>query len=88
MLADVISILKRIATEAVDAARPADIFYGTVRQLSPLTVSISQKQELSGSFLRMTQTAAERIWHVGERVILLQKPGGQEFVILDKEAQR
>lgn len=84
LLADLISVIKQIAMEAVQAARPMDYVVGTVIRLSPFTVRLSQKQEYAGSFLKFTQTAASRTWYVGDKAVLLQKPGAQEFLVLDK----
>lgn len=84
LLADLISVIKRIAMEAVQAARPMDYMVGTVISLSPFTVRLSQKQEYAGGFLKFTKIAASRTWYVGDKAILLQKPGAQEFLILDK----
>ena len=86
MLADIIMTIKKIATDAVRASHPMDIVYGTVKQTSPLVIAVDQRRELSGGFLRLTQTAAARTWHVGDNAILLQKPGAQEFLVLDKGA--
>lgn len=83
-MADPIATIKQIALEAVRASKPMDIVYGTVKEVSPLCIAVDQKREFKGEFLKLTQTAASRTWRVGDKAILLQKPGAQEFLVLDK----
>lgn len=86
LLADILQTLKQIAMEAVRASHPMDYLYGTVEQVSPMVIAVDQKRRLTGGFLRFTQTAASRTWYAGDKAILLQKPGAQEFLVLDKGA--
>ena len=83
-MADILATIKQIAMEAFRASQPMDYLVGTVTCVSPLVIQISQKQPLEGGFLKYTRTAANCKWEVGDKAVLLQKPGAQEFLILDK----
>ncbi len=87
LLADLMWTIKRIAMEAVRASKPADYVVGTVSNLSPFTIQLNQKQEYTGSFLVFTRLASRRKWQVGDKAILLQKQGAQEFLVIDKGGQ-
>ena len=50
-LSDFVKVIKKSAIEAVNNSKPADIFYGTVQSVSPLTIFIDQKLILSEKFL-------------------------------------
>jgi hypothetical protein len=51
--------IKRAATEAVDAAKPFALTYGTVKTASPLTITVDQKLELGPPQLLLTNNVRE-----------------------------
>ncbi len=51
--------IKRAATEAVAAAKPFALTYGTVKTISPLTIAVDQKLELTESQLLPTNAVRD-----------------------------
>ena len=56
---DFVKIIKKSAIEAVKNSKPADIFYGTVQSISPLTIFIDQKLILSEKFLIIPESLTD-----------------------------
>lgn len=85
---DFIRIVKKAALDAVNASQPTDFCFGKVISLDPLKISIDQKL-----ILKKTQlVATERVMttsplEIGDVVVLLQKQGGQKYLIMDKVVQ-
>lgn len=77
--------MKQIAENVFEARRPADWCYGKVISLDPLQVQIDQKLPLKKEFLAVRTGVSASSFKVGDRLILLRKQGGQEYLILDKK---
>ena len=77
--------MKQIAENVFTAMRPADWCYGKVISLSPFQVQIDQKLPLKKEFLAVRTGVSASSFKVGDRLILLRKQGGQEYLILDKK---
>lgn len=80
MLPKLLEVIKIAATDAVNAANPVAVVYGTVASVSPLSVKLEQKSLLTASFLTSLCPYLES----GDRVALLRVQGGQEYLILGK----
>lgn len=82
---DMFNALKQIAENVFTAMRPADWCYGKVISLSPFQVQIDQKLPLKKEFLAVRTGVSASSFKVGDKLILLRKQGGQEYLILDKK---
>lgn len=56
---DLLEVIKTAATDAVKAGEPADITYGTVKTVNPLTIFIDQKTTLDSDFLVLTRNVTD-----------------------------
>lgn len=82
---DMFTVMKQIAENVFEARRPADWCYGKVISLDPFQVQIDQKLPLKKEFLAVRTGMSASSFKVGDRLILLRKQGGQEYLILDKK---
>lgn len=92
--------MKRAAMDVWENGKPCNWYFGTVISTSPLQVQIDQKLLLSAEQLVLGRHVTDYkvaatldgkkdiIIHnslaVGDKVILLRRQGGQEFLVLDK----
>lgn len=85
--------IKKAAVEAVAQTKPVQLVYGRVITTSPLSVRLDQQRTLTAGFLKRLDyiaTASDGVtvevkeFSVGDNVAMLQKQGGQEFLILGK----
>ena len=76
---DMFTAMKQIAENVFEARRPADWYYGKVISLSPFQVQIEK------NFLAVRTGVSASSFKVGDKLILLRKQGGQEYLILDKK---
>ena len=82
---DLFNAMKQIAKDVFDTLQPADWCYGEVISLDPFQVQIDQKLPLKKEFLAVRTGMSASSFKVGDRLILLRKQGGQEYLILDKK---
>lgn len=54
-----LQVIKKAAMEAVANSAPADIVYGTVLSVSPLSVYVDQKKTLEAEFLVLTRNVTD-----------------------------
>ena len=80
---NLIQIIKQAALEAVEASNPTKVFYGIVVNDS-LSIKIDQKFTITRDFILLPNRIKEEGLNVGDKVILLQEQGGQNYIILDK----
>lgn len=59
MLLDILGLIKQAAKEAIDNSMPADVEYGTVTSLSPLTIMVDQKRIYTEEFLVVTKNLTD-----------------------------
>ncbi|WP_276358401.1 DUF2577 domain-containing protein [Cohnella caldifontis] len=92
--------IKQASMGAVEAGAPVSVRIGTVKSVSPLSVTVDQRFTLTAEFLILT-AATERLavtvegteypvrpgLQAGDKVVLLRVQGGQQYVILDKVVQ-
>lgn len=81
---NLVQLVKRIALEAVEAAKPCDYRIGTVISTEPVKVRVSQKVELEEEFLHFVESTPPELLLTGDRVFMIRKAGGQEYTIIDK----
>lgn len=79
---NLVTLIKKIAVQAVKAQKPATYLTGTVKSLSPLTITVGQKMELEKDFLVASDMAKSRM-KVGSTVLMLRAAGGQSFAVVD-----
>lgn len=53
-MADLVSLIKKAAVDAVEGEKPASVLFGTVTSISPLQVNVEQRLTLSGEMLTLT----------------------------------
>ena len=82
---DLFTAMKRIAKDVFDTLQPADWCYGKVISLDTFQVQIDQKLPLKKEFLAVRTGVSASSFKVGDKLILLRKQGGQEYLILDKK---
>ena len=82
---DLFNAMKQIAKDVFDTLQPADWYYGKVISLDPFQVQIDQKLPLKKEFLAVRTGMSASSFKVGDKLILLRKQGGQEYLILDKK---
>ena len=56
---ELLNIIKKAATEAVDASKPVQVCFGKVTNASPLQILVDQKMTLDSSFLVLTRNVTE-----------------------------
>ena len=52
---DLLNVIKKIATESVDATKPTALTYGRVTSISPLKINVEQKMTLTSAQLVLTR---------------------------------
>lgn len=77
---DLLAAIKQAAMDAVRASKPADVVTGTIVNLNPLTIQIDQKTLLTENFLIVPHEIRGKLKE--GPVVLIQKQGGQRFVVL------
>lgn len=82
MYNDLFNLLKQIAVNAVASTKPCNWCYGYVKGINPLNVSLSDRLEIDSDFIEFGSRKIESL-EVGDKLILLQKAGGQFFLCLD-----
>lgn len=76
--------------EAVRASKPCDFLYGVVVDDGTLVpdgvirLKLSDKLEIDDKFLVWGRNVSRENIEIGDRLILLQKAGGQLFYVMDK----
>lgn len=69
---ELLNIVKRAATEAVEAGKPSGVFFGKVLSTEPLQIKVDQKMVLGAAQLVLTRnvtnydTAVEAEWETAE----------------------
>ena len=74
---ELLQVMKRAAVEAVAAAQPVALCYGTVRSVEPLQIMADQKLPLEAEQLELLSAVRGGL-QVGEKVLLLRWPGRTE----------
>lgn len=94
---NIVQLIKQIAVEAVEAAKPCDYRTGVVTHTNPLEIKISQTLTLDEDFLDLSRnvtnfetkingqiTTVENELKVGEKVLMIRKSGGQKYAVIDR----
>lgn len=80
---NLVQLIKQIAVEAVNAAKPCDYRTGTVVSVNPLKIKMSNTITLDNDFLDITETAYNSLT-TGDKVLLFRKSGGKRYVVIDR----
>lgn len=96
-MADLLSLVKQAAVEAVKASNPVALMTGTVTNHNPLEVRVDQRFTLPADFLILPHSmmhkeiAVDGVKYVitegvqtGDNVLLLRVQGGQKYILLDR----
>lgn len=82
--------IKRISVKAVESMRMLDIVFGTVTDLQKsgnkiqkINIELNESLSIDEDFLIQTETAINNL-EVGDKVVLIQLTGGQEYLFLDR----
>lgn len=62
--AGLVKIFKKTAVEAMDAAKPANICFGTVESVEPLRINVEQKMILGSAQLTLSRNVTDFSVHV------------------------
>ena len=77
-------LIKKIAEDARKAAKPCNIVIGTVLKVKPLKIKVNQKLILTGEFLHLTETVAEKKLSKDDKVVMIRADGGQKYLVVDR----
>ena len=86
-----VQLIKKIAMDAVRSAKMSDYKIGTVSGVSPLIIKMSNTLEIDTDYeveikigdVIQSRTVLNSL-KVGEKVLMLRKSGGQEYIIIDR----
>ncbi len=81
MSTNLLRIIKRAASEAVENSKPVIVVSGNVESIEPLEIRISQKLILSTDHLISTNNLS--LLSLEDKVALLRVQGGQKYIVLD-----
>lgn len=81
-----VDAIKQVVINYLNYAKLADVLFGNVSNINPVTVKIDTSSNLyiSEPFLVVTNRFKKESLSVGDKVVLVRAHGGQMFVILDK----
>lgn len=82
--------IKRISVKAVESMRMLDIVFGKVTDLQKsgnkiqkINIELNEALSIDEDFLIQTETAVNNL-EIGDKVVLIQLTGGQEYLFLDR----
>ncbi|OPA76616.1 hypothetical protein BVG16_15655 [Paenibacillus selenitireducens] len=94
---NLLELIKKAASDAVYAASPVNVVFGTVINTSPIEINVDQRLSLTEEFLVVAESTQElkveiegkeyeirRGLQRGDIVLLLRVQGGQQYVVLDR----
>lgn len=76
-------LIKQAAVEAVEAAMPMAIVFGTVASVKPLKIKLEDRRTVDDDFLVKTEASIDKL-EKGDKAALLRMQGGQKFLFMDK----
>lgn len=81
-----VDAIKQVVINYLNYAKLADVLFGNVINMNPVTVKLDTSSNLyiSEPFLVITDRFKKEPLSVGDKVVLVRAHGGQRFVILDK----
>ncbi len=86
-MADILSIVKKIAIEAVESSSPTQVYSAKVESIAPFSVSIDNGFKLGEEFLSLSAHIKQLILlgdvAEGSVVSLMREQGGQRFLVID-----
>lgn len=78
-----LSLIKKAAVEAVEAAMPMAIVFGTVKSVNPLKIKLEDRRVVDDAFLIKTEASIDKL-KKGDKTVLLRMQGGQKFLFMDR----
>lgn len=94
---NLLELIKKAAADAVAAADPVGVLYGTVTSADPIEIAVDQRFSLTKEFLVLGESVQELTVEIsgakyvvrkglqtGDMVIMLRVQGGQQYVVLDR----
>lgn len=56
---ELVQLMKKAAVDAIEAAKPVNVYFGEVRSVSPLTINVEQKMVLGKEQLILTRNVTD-----------------------------
>ena len=81
---ELVKLIKQVAVDAVNAAKPVEVVFGKVKSVSPLQITVDQKMTLGKNQLILTERTAKCELTAGDQLILIRQQGGQKYIVLDR----
>ena len=85
MMDKFVESVKQIALNAVSAAKPVEVCFGTVVEISPFSVRLDQKLILTKEYFIIGKRMENTEWETGDILILERLQGGQKYLIIDRK---
>lgn len=79
---ELVLLMKKAALDAVEASKPVQWCYGTVKKTDPVEVLVDQRFTLGKQ--QLVELESENESAAGDEVVLLRQQGGQKYLILGK----
>ncbi len=76
-----LQLVKKAAVDAVEARKPCDVMFAKVESVAPFLLKLENTIILPDELLIFVGDIKQKLI-VGNRVILLRKSGGQQYVVL------
>lgn len=84
--------IRKIANSEFNRMRPSCFFIAQIMNISPLKLKKGQNFIISEKFIKCTETFKDKFREelegkkieVGDKVLVFQNQGGQEYVIIDR----
>lgn len=77
-----LQLVKKAAVDAVEARKPCDIVFGTVKSINPLKIAIENSLEIPEVLITCIGNRNAVEVEPGNAVVLIRKSGGQLYVML------
>ncbi len=79
--------MKKVAQQSQNASVPAAFIFGNVTALSPVTIRVDNRFDITGEaviLMQEFQTGSSSRLDIGDKVVLFRNQGGQSFLVLGR----
>lgn len=76
MLANMVELIKRAATEANETGKPVKLVFGEVKKINPLEIQIEQKLTLPAEFFKLTKAVTDYYVDMSVNHVTENRAGG------------